>query len=157
MENEECSILPFAFCILEGDLIQIDREKWSGEGDLTTALLERLASIEQVGFVRVEDAPAAGSGAGFSFICNEIYVAFRIQRTIHLRRVLGFLPLPGIVLRKSLTLGSLAGLLSAAAGIGPPDYLDAGMLQYLRSERPAAAYQTRGPKLLEMVRIYEAG
>ncbi len=138
-------------------MIQVDRERWSGEGDLTATLLEKLAAIEQVGFVRVEDAPAGHSGAGFNFICNEIYVAFRIERTVRLRRLFGLLPLPVIALRRSLTLGGLQELLAASGDVGPPDYSDAAMLQYLRSGRVAAAYQSRGPKLVEMVRIYEAG
>lgn len=138
-------------------MIQIDRERWSGEGALTALLLEKLTSIEQVGFLRVEDAPAGHGGAGFNFICNEIYVAFRIQRTLSLRRLLGFLPLPAIVLRKSLTIDHLQDLLAASEGIGPADYSDAAMLQYLRSERVAAAFQARGPKVVEMVRVYEVG
>jgi hypothetical protein len=40
--------------------------------------------------------------------------------------------------------------------VGPPDYADEGMLQYLRSQRIIPAYQTRGYKLVELVRIYEA-
>jgi hypothetical protein len=31
------------------------------------------------------------------------------------------------------------------------------MLQYLRSDRIVPAYQSRGYKLIELVRIYEAG
>ncbi len=138
-------------------VIQIDRERWSGEGDLTARMLDRLAAIEQVGFLRVEDAPADHGGAGFSFICNEIYVAFRIQRTIGRRRLLGLLPMPAIVLRKSLSLERLHAVLSASEGIGPADYSDGAMLQYLRAERVAADYQARGPKVVEMVRIYEVG
>ncbi len=133
---------------------QIDRENWSGEGDLTIALVEQLASIEQVGFVRVEDAAASQSGAAFNFICNEIYIGFRIQRAFGRRRLLG-LPLPAVVHRKSLSLERLGVVLAAVEGIGAPDYADGTMLQYLRSERTAAAYQARGPKLVEMVRIYE--
>ncbi|MBI4484492.1 MAG: hypothetical protein HY655_00635, partial [Acidobacteria bacterium] len=38
-----------------------------------------------------------------------------------------------------------------------PDYSDDGMMQYLRVERIIPPYQTRGYKLVEMVRIYEAG
>ena len=135
--------------------VQIDREGWSGDGDFTQLLLEKLASIEQVGFLRVEDAPASRAGTAFNFICNEIYVAFRIRRTIGVRRLFRLVPLPAVVLRKSFTLARLRDLLAAAAGIGPPDYSDAAMLQYLRSERVATAYQARGPKLVEMVRIYE--
>lgn len=135
--------------------IPIDRQAWSGDGDFTAALLETLADLEQVGFVRVEDAPASRAGTAFNFICNEIYVWFRVQRRIAARRVLGVLPLPAIVHEKSLTLAGLAQRLGALAGIGPPDYSDAGMLQYLRVERQALAYQSRGPKLVEVVRIYE--
>jgi hypothetical protein len=41
--------------------------------------------------------------------------------------------------------------------VGEPDYGDEGMLQYLRAERIVPAYQTRGYKLVELVRIYEVG
>ena len=41
--------------------------------------------------------------------------------------------------------------------IGAPDYSDPAMLQYLRSERIIPPYQTRGYKMVEMVRIYEVG
>ena len=148
-----CGIRSWPDCVTD-TVVQIDREAWSGDGDFTQLLLEKLASIEQVGFLRVEDAPVGRAGTAFNFICNEIYVAFRIQRTIGVRRLFRRVPLPAIVLRKSLTLARLRDVL-AAAGIGRPDYADAGMLQYLRSERVAAAYQARGPKLVEMVRIYE--
>jgi hypothetical protein len=110
--------------------------------------------IEQVGFVRVEDAPASQGAASFNFICNEIYVGFRVQRAVGRRRVLR-LPLPAIVHRKSLSLARLGEVLATVEGIGAPDYADGTMLQYLRSERAATPYQARGPKLVEMVRIYE--
>jgi len=42
-------------------------------------------------------------------------------------------------------------------GVGEPDYSDEGMLQFLRTERIVAPYQTKGYKVVEMVRIYEAG
>ncbi len=138
-------------------MTEIDREAWSGDGDFTRVLLEKLAAIEQVGFLRVEDAPASRAGPAFNFLCNEIYVAFRMRRSIGVRRVLGLLPMPAIVLSKSLNLAGLQDLLAVTNGIGPPDYSDTSMLQYLRSERAAAAYQARGPKLVEMVRIYEIG
>jgi len=136
-------------------MIEIHREAWSGDGDLTRLLVAKLASIEQVGFLRVEDAPASRAGPAFNFICNEIYVAFRIQRAVGSRRLLRVLPMPALVLRKSLTLSRLQDLLASDEGIGPPDYSDERMLQYLRSERAAAPYQARGPKLVEMVRVYE--
>jgi hypothetical protein len=31
------------------------------------------------------------------------------------------------------------------------------MIQYLRTERVVAPYQTRGIKVIELIRIYEAG
>jgi hypothetical protein len=40
--------------------------------------------------------------------------------------------------------------------VGAPDYSDESMLQYLRTQRVVAPYQTRGYKLVEMVRIYAA-
>src|SRR5512142_1679203 len=69
--------------------IAIDRSAWSGDGDFTQLLLARLASIEQVGYLRVEDAPASRAGPAFNFICNEIYLGFRIARTLGSRRFLG--------------------------------------------------------------------
>ena len=41
--------------------------------------------------------------------------------------------------------------------VGAPDYSDDAMLQYLRTERVVPPYQTRGYKIVELVRIYEAG
>ena len=41
--------------------------------------------------------------------------------------------------------------------VGPADYTDDGMLQYLRTERVIPPYQTKGYKLVELVRIYEVG
>jgi hypothetical protein len=134
--------------------VQVERDAWSGEGELTAVVLERLTGIEQVSFVRVEDAPAGRDAAGFSFISNEIYVAFRMQRTLDVGWRFG-LPLPVISHRRSLSLDRLEKLLATTAGIGAPDYVDGSMLQYLRSERVVPAYQTRGPKVVEMLRIYE--
>jgi len=134
---------------------QVDREAWSGDGDLTIALLESLSGIEQIGFVRVEDAPASRTGPAFAFIGNDIYVAFRMQRTIGVGRLFGLLPHPAIVLKKSLTLERLEQLLTAIDGIGAPDFSDAAMLQYLRAGRVTGAYQAHGPKIVELVRIYE--
>ena len=56
-----------------------------------------------------------------------------------------------------MTLAGLEGLLSELPDVGPPDYSDDGMLQYLRTERVIAPYQTRASKLIELVRVYEAG
>ena len=56
-----------------------------------------------------------------------------------------------------MTLAGLETALTAMDGVGAPDYGDDGMLQYLRAERIVPPYQTRGYKLVEMVRIYELG
>jgi hypothetical protein len=55
-----------------------------------------------------------------------------------------------------MTLESLGSALGAHADIGEPDYSDAGMLQYLRTEHIIPPYQTKGVKVIEMVRIYLA-
>jgi hypothetical protein len=47
--------------------------------------------------------------------------------------------------------------LTALADVGAPDYADEGMLQYLRAERIVPPFQTRGYKIVELVRIYEIG
>ena len=55
-----------------------------------------------------------------------------------------------------MTLAGLEFALAAHTDIGAPEYGDAGMLQYLRTERIVPPFQTRGYKLVEMVRIYAA-
>ena len=135
--------------------VRVEREHWSGEGELTAALVQHLAALEQVAFLRVEDAPASRAEGAFNFICNEIFLAFRIRRALRVRRFAGIVPAPVVVHRPSLTLAALERLLSQMPGIGAPDYSDRTLLQYLRAERVIPAYQTRGPKLVEMVRIYE--
>jgi hypothetical protein len=136
--------------------MELDRTSWSGEGDLTRAVIEALAGIEQVAYVRVEDAPSSRAGTGFNLLANEMYVGFRVERAVVMRRLFGGVPFPALTHRKSLTLDILREALARVPGVGPADYADEGMLQYLRSERVAAYYQARGPKLLEMLRIYEA-
>ena len=61
------------------------------------------------------------------------------------------------MLAKAQSLDGVEAALAAAPEIGPPDYTDEGMLQYLRTQRIIPPYQTRGYKLVEMVRVYEAG
>ena len=56
-----------------------------------------------------------------------------------------------------MTLNELGSHLGRVEGVGEPDYSDDGLLQYLRTERIVAPHQTRGFKVVEMVRIYEAG
>ena len=54
-------------------------------------------------------------------------------------------------------MAGLEAALTAIPDVGAPDYADEGMLQYLRAERVIPPYQTRGYKLVELVRIYEVG
>lgn len=137
--------------------MDLDASGWSGEGEFTQRLIEVIRQVPTVRFLKVEDAPASRADAGFSFISNELFVMFETSpRAIPTRR-LGFIPATTIVQEKAMTLGGLESSLAAADGIGEPDYSDAGMLQYLRSERIVQPYQTRGYKLVELVRIYEAG
>src|SRR4051812_39775520 len=137
--------------------LELDRSAWSGEGTFTQQLLDALRDIDAVRFVRVEDAPASRSEADYNFISNELYVDF--ARTEHQEsfKRFGVLPARRTVSGKAMILAGLEAALSGIEGVGPPDYGDEGMLQYLRAERIVPPYQTRGYKLVEMVRIYEAG
>jgi hypothetical protein len=136
--------------------MHIEAAGWGGEGTFTAVLLEALKAIEAIEFLRVEDAPASRAEPGYAFISNEIYVTFKTDFRTETRRRLG-LPWPARVEVRQMTLGELAARLGPADGVGEPDYSDDGMLQYLRTERIVAPYQTRGCKVVEMVRIYEVG
>jgi hypothetical protein len=136
--------------------MQIESAGWSGEGTFTSVLLEALKAIESIELLRVEDAPASRAEPGYAFISNEIYVRFTSDTRTEIRRRLG-LPWPTKVGAKRMTLEDLAVRLGPADGVGEPDYADEGMLQYLRTERIVAPYQTKGCKVIEMVRVYEVG
>ena len=137
--------------------LEIDTSAWSGEGTFTALLIDRLRDVAGVRFVRVEDAPATRSDADYNFISNELYVGFEtIERHEPIRRF-GILPGVRSVTEKAMTLQGLEAVLTGVEGVGAPDYGDEGMLQYLRAERIIPPYQTRGYKLVEMVRIYEVG
>ena len=135
----------------------IDTSKWSGEGTFTQVLVDYLSELDSVQLVRVEDAPASRSEADYNFISNEIFVAFKTIERVEPVKRFGFLPGTRTVAENAMTIQDLEGALTAAPGIGAPDYGDEGMLQYLRSERIIPPYQTRGYKLVELVRIYEVG
>jgi hypothetical protein len=137
--------------------LELDTSAWSGEGTFTQLLLERLGDVAGVRFVRVEDAPATRSDADYNFISNELYVGFAtVERQERIKRF-GVLPGVRTVIDKALSLQGLEAALTGIADVGAPDYGDEGMLQYLRAERIIPPYQTRGYKLVEMVRIYEVG
>ena|SRR5881397_2283553 len=137
--------------------LETDTANWSGEGAFTQLLLERLREIDGVRSVRVEDTPTTRSEADYNFISNELFVRFAtVDREEPVRRF-GILPSSRTVTEPAMTLAGLAMTLAAMEDVGEPDYGDEGMLQYLRAERIVPPYQTRGYKLVELVRIYEVG
>jgi hypothetical protein len=136
--------------------MQIESSGWGGEGTFTAVLLEALKSIEAVEYLRVEDAPASRAESGYAFLSNEVYVSFKTGPRTGTRRRFG-ISWPATITVKQMTLQGLAARLGQAEGVGEPDYSDDGMLQYLRTERIVAPYQTKGCKVVEMVRIYEVG
>jgi hypothetical protein len=137
--------------------LELETSAWSGEGTFTQLLIERLRDVAGVRSLRVEDAPATRSDADYNFISNELYVGFEIiERQERIKRF-GVLPGVRAVTEKAMTLQGLETALTGLNGVGAPDYGDEGMLQYLRAERIIPPYQTRGYKLVEMVRIYEVG
>lgn len=136
--------------------MELDTSKWSGEGAFTAVLVEFLKTVGHIRFLRVEDAPATRSDADYNFISNEIYVVFETRARREGVTRFGFLPGSRNVTEKAMTLKDLEQAFEAAPGIGAPDFADHGMIQYLRSERIMPPYQTRGYKLVELVRVYEA-
>ncbi len=136
--------------------LRLDTASWSGEGVFTQVLVESLSAIGQITAVKVEDAPSTRSEADYNFISNEIFVVFATAERVEPIRRLGVFPGSRRVAAKSLTLDGLRGLLEGLDEIGAPDYSDEGMLQYPRTERVIPPYQTRGYKIVELVRIYEA-
>ena len=136
---------------------ETDLTNWSGEGAFTQVVIDRLCEIDGVRCVRVEDAPATRSEADYNFISNEIFVSFHTVIERQRGRAFGFIPTGRTVERKTMTIGDLERALTAAAAIGAPDYADEGMLQYLKTERIVPPYQTRGYKIVELVRLYEVG
>ncbi len=137
--------------------MNVDATGWSGEGDFTKRLVQKMKARRGIASLKVEDAPASRADSGFSFISNEVYVVSATrQRTVRARR-LGFRPVSRVVNDTLLSIVTLETALAAVPEIGLPDFSDEGMLQYLRTERILQRFQTRGFKLIELVRIYEAG
>ncbi len=142
---------------LDFDLMDLDESGWSGEGQFTKRLIAALAATGAVRALKVEDAPASRADAGFSFISNELFVRFETTTAAVRRRRWSVFRGFGVVPVNVMTLEELESRLAALPDIGPADYMDAGMVQYLRTERVMAPYQTRGYKLIELVRVYESG
>ena len=137
--------------------MSLDTSKWSGEGTFTQVIVDHLQTIDQVALVRVEDAPASRSEADYNFISNEVYVAFAtVTRRERVLRF-GFLPGSKTSVDKAMTIAGLEAALARIPDIGAPDYSDEAMMQFLRAERIVPPYQTRGYKLVELVRVYEVG
>ena len=137
--------------------MHVDSTGWSGEGEFTQVLVNRLSAVDQVASVKVEDAPATRSDADFNFIANEIFVTFASEPRYEPFKIAGLFTSRRRVDVKSMTFEALVTLLEQSDGIGPADYADEGMIQYLRTERIIPPYQTKGYKLVELVRIYESG
>ena len=141
--------------------MEIDTSGWSGEGAFTGTLVEVLKTLDGIEFLHVEDGSSAGPGAGYNFISNEVYVRFAGGRRAEKTRrsgIMSFRRRPAErVDARGMTLAGLEAALASIAEIGRADYVDEGMVQYLRTERIIPPYQTRGYKLVEMVRIYEVG
>jgi hypothetical protein len=137
--------------------MEVDTSGWSGDGEFTKRLIDALRSFGTVSVLKVEDAPASRADAGFSFISNELFVLFECTERIVRTRRLGFIPGSTVLREKAMTLDGLEASLALLADVGHSDYSDEGMLQYLRTEHVIPPYQTRGYKLIELVRVYETG
>jgi len=137
--------------------MEVDTTAWSGEGEFTRTLLDALVACPGVAALRVEDSPASRADTGYLFVSNEIFVRFGERERVETRRVLGLIPRRIRVREPESSLADLERWLAGRDDIGAPDYTDEGMLQYLRTERIVPPYQTRGYKLVEMVRVYAIG
>ena len=137
--------------------MDLETTDWSGEGAFTQTLIDAVRGLDQVAFVRVEDSRSSRSDVEYNFISNEMFVRFRTRDTVRRTKVLGLLPVTRTVTDPAMTVTELEQALCRIEQVGPPDYADEGMLQYLRTERIVPPYQTRGYKLVELVRIYEVG
>ena len=135
-------------------MASIETAEWSGEGTFSLSLVDALRSIDDVGLLRVADAQAPRLDVGYQYIGNEIYVGLRTQAVQTRIRRFGFWPTTVVVDKNCMSLTDLGRLLSESPAVGEADYIDDGMMQYLRTERIIPPYQTRGYKLVELVRIY---
>jgi hypothetical protein len=135
-------------------MAEVDTSKWSGDGDFTKVLADVIGALPEVSLVRVEDSPASRNDTGFAFLSNEIYVGFAARPESVRGRWLGVIPVTRRRDVPALDLAGLAKRLEATEDTGAPDYQDETMLQYLRADRVAAPWQTKGIKVVEMVRVY---
>lgn len=131
--------------------IEVHTAGWSGEGEFTQGVLARLRLAPSVCHLRVEDAPSSREEPGYLFISNEVFVGLQPAPTRWWR--FGRRPAPPA---SAVDLDVVRGWLEADPSIGPPDFADTGMVQYLRTQRIIPPYKARGYKLVEMVRVYLA-
>lgn len=134
--------------------MEVDVSQWSGEGDLTQLIVERLRTEPRIALLRVEDAPATREDAGYLFLSNELFVRARLESRREPVRRLGLFPGSRRVDVPALGLADIEAVLSGDASIGAPDFSDQGLIQYLRTQRIVPPYQSRGYKLVELIRIY---
>src|SRR5262245_12697465 len=99
---------------------EIDATKWSGEGAFTQIVIDRLRELDEVRFVRVEDAPATRSEADYNFISNEVFVEFATAMREEPTKRFGFLPATRSVSYKTMTIPDLERVLTALEGVGAP-------------------------------------
>ena len=135
--------------------MDLDKSRWSGEGEFTETLIEALKAFQSISYLLVQDAPATRSDADYNFISNEMFVRFQTKQSIERRKWLGVIPVRRTVLSPVATLADLGTFFIETETVGEPDYIDEGMIQFLKSERIIPPYQTRGYKLAELVRIYK--
>ncbi len=136
---------------------EVDNEKWSGEGEFTQKLIDWFLVRPHISFVRVEDAKSSQSDVEYNFISNEIFLRFDTKEYFERGKFLKIFPIRRLVVEKCATLQNIENDLALIEEIGPPDFADDGMIQYLHTERVIPPYQTKGYKLIELVRIYEVG
>lgn len=136
--------------------MDIDTSAWTGDGDFTQLVLASLREQSRIAQVRVENAPASRDDVGYTFISNEVFVIPSIEWRREPFVRWGIWRATRLVPAGALSIGDIEAVLTADASIGAPDFADDTMLQYLRTHRIVPAYQTRGYKLVELVRIYLA-
>ena len=136
--------------------MRVETSKWSGEGTFTQLLIERLQTVDTIEEIRAEDAPASRSDADYNFISNEIFVLFASRPREIRTTQLGFIPRVKVVNEPAMSMAELEQRLASIEDVGAADYSDDGLIQFLRTERIIPPYQTRGYKIVELVRIYDA-
>ena len=137
--------------------LHVDREQWSGEGEFTQTLIDWLVAHDAIVLVKVEDAASTRNDVEYNFISNEVFVRFRTVERVEHTRLWGVFPRRRVVSEPTMTIDQLDSKLTDDDAIASPDYADEGMIQFLHTERIVPPYQTRGYKLIELVRLYEVG